>query len=616
MAVTCMGLAKLQHQPGRDDHGHEEREHHRRRGIGGNGAHIGTHHARDEQHGQQGGDHGQGGDNGRVPDFADRIHCGAAAGAAVVHPPVTGDVLDHHDGVIHEDADGKDQCEQADAVQRVAHDTGRKECKQDGDRDHDQDHDRLAPADGDPDQCHDGQRRQAKVEQQFIGLFVGSLAVVTGDMDDDIPGDHVAFKTLDGMKDLFADGHGIGTGTLGNGQGHGRHARKARLGAVKLEDARLGGVGDKGHICHIADVDGAAVARGHQKVFDFGQVGQSPTGGQANLTPVFPHSPHRETAVRTLDLGGQRLQRQARLRQPFGVGADPDFFGGFTNDIGQADIGKRRDCHLNLARNAGQVCGGPAVGGLGARGECQHLDRHIVDAATDDQRFRNALWNAVQIGAYLFMDADDRGVRFRSDDEAGGHQHAVILRLGIDMLDAGDRLDDGFQRFGHKLDRILGPQAVSADMDIDHGHGNLRLFLARERDQGDDAQKHGRDQGKRGQRRGDERMGQRTGNTAFGRGDHGRITVSPLRRPDRISTIGPSGVATTGPGTTVTVRAAPPVPISTRSSPALRRIAACGTTSAARVPTLTWTRMRWPTNVPDRPSTATSTVTRPFSIRG
>ena len=56
--------------------------------------------------------------------------------AAIAHCPVARDVLDHHDRVVDQDADGEDQREQADAVERVAHQPRRKEREQDGGRDH------------------------------------------------------------------------------------------------------------------------------------------------------------------------------------------------------------------------------------------------------------------------------------------------------------------------------------------------------------------------------------------------------------------------------------------------------------------------------------------------
>ncbi len=58
------------------------------------------------------------------------------------------------------------------------------------------------------------------------------------------------------------------------------------------------------------------------------------------------------------------------------------------------------------------------------------------------------------IGADLLVDAQDRVVRVGADQEARGHHDAVVLGLAVDVLDAVDALDDGFQRLGDQFDRV------------------------------------------------------------------------------------------------------------------------------------------------------------------
>ena len=45
-------------------------------------------------------------------------------------------------------------------------------------------HQRLAPANRDGDENDDRNGGEAEMEQQFVGLFVGGLAIVAGDLDD------------------------------------------------------------------------------------------------------------------------------------------------------------------------------------------------------------------------------------------------------------------------------------------------------------------------------------------------------------------------------------------------------------------------------------------------
>ena len=172
---------ELEHQPGRDHDRDEEGEQHRGRGIGRNRRHIGAHQPGHEQHRQERRDHRQRRDDGRIADLGDRLDRGLHARAAVVHRPMPGDVLDHDDRVVDQDADGEDQREQADAVDGVAHQIGGEERQQDGGRDDDERDDRLAPADGDRDQHHDRDRGEREMEQELVRLLVRGLAVVARD---------------------------------------------------------------------------------------------------------------------------------------------------------------------------------------------------------------------------------------------------------------------------------------------------------------------------------------------------------------------------------------------------------------------------------------------------
>ncbi len=167
------------HQPGGDDHRHEEGEDHRRRGIGRDRRHVGAHHARDEEHRQQRGDHSQRGHDGRVADLAHRVNRGLSAAAPVLHRPVPRDVFDDHNGVIHQNADGKDQREQGHPVQREAPGpTGEQGGRQRQD-DSSPDDGRFAPAQRQPDQSDNGARGKYQFVNQLAGFVVGGLPIVT-----------------------------------------------------------------------------------------------------------------------------------------------------------------------------------------------------------------------------------------------------------------------------------------------------------------------------------------------------------------------------------------------------------------------------------------------------
>ncbi len=111
-------------QPRRDDDRDEKREQHRDRGVRRDRAHIGPHQPADEHHRQQRDDDRQGRDDRRVADLGDRVDGGRDRVRSAAHVPVPDDVFDDDDRVVDQDADRKDQREQADPVDRVAHQPG------------------------------------------------------------------------------------------------------------------------------------------------------------------------------------------------------------------------------------------------------------------------------------------------------------------------------------------------------------------------------------------------------------------------------------------------------------------------------------------------------------
>ena len=77
-----------------------------------------------------------------------------------------------------------------------------------------------------------------------------------------------------------------------------------------------------------------------------------------------------------------------------------------------------------------------AVHSLRCQSQCHNRD--VIDAASDDQRFRNAGRNAIHVGADLFVHAKNCLIGLGSDDESRRHKHAIIERVGVDVFDAID----------------------------------------------------------------------------------------------------------------------------------------------------------------------------------
>jgi hypothetical protein len=115
----------LQRRPGADDEGDGQAEQHGHAGADRDGPHVGTHQARARR--PWAGSRRSTAKVARMvglPTFVHRLDHGAGEAARPGQVHVAVDVLHHHDGVVHQDADGEDEREQRDPVQGVAEQVG------------------------------------------------------------------------------------------------------------------------------------------------------------------------------------------------------------------------------------------------------------------------------------------------------------------------------------------------------------------------------------------------------------------------------------------------------------------------------------------------------------
>ena len=211
-----------QRRPRRHHEGHDQREQHRRRCTHRNRPHVRTHQATHEGHRQNGGNHGEGREDGGIADFVHRFdrYIGQRTTFARWQAEVPHHVFDHDNRIVHQDADGEDQREERDPVQRVAEDVEDEQGQRQGDGNGDQHDTRLAPAQRQRDQQRDRQRSQEEMLQQFVGLVLGGLTVVAGDRDIQVGRQKVSAQLGDFLFRCFADDRGVGAFALGQRDGH------------------------------------------------------------------------------------------------------------------------------------------------------------------------------------------------------------------------------------------------------------------------------------------------------------------------------------------------------------------------------------------------------------
>ena len=290
------------------------------------------------------------------------------------------------------------------------------------------------------------------------------------------------------MRNILRDDHRIGARPLGQRQADRGNALPLALAVARIvPDPVLGRVRPDDDGGDVLDVDRPSVPRRNQQQADIGNSRERLPGRDAANDSGVADLSGQERTIGVLHLGDELLQRDAEQRQLLRIRLDPDLLGGAAGDVGQPDA---VDLHQFGAQFVGEfveILVRPAIGGFGLRRKREHGDGDVVDAAPDDQGLGNADRNAVQIGADLLVNAQDRVVGLGADQKARGHHHAVVFGLAVDVLHPVDALDDGLQRLGDEFDRVGPAQSVGVDADIDHGNADLRLFLARNDDDGDQA---------------------------------------------------------------------------------------------------------------------------------
>ena len=408
--------------PRRDREGDEQGEHHGGAGADGNRAHVGAHEAADEGHREDGGDDGPGGEDGGVADLVDGLDgdLEQALAAAARQAHVADNVFDDDDGVVDEDADGEDQREEGDAVERVTIKVEHEERESEGDGDREEHDNRLAPAEEEEDQHGDAEDGDAHVEEQLVGFFGGGGAVVARDGDGDVGGDEGALERVDFREDGGDDIDGVGAGPLGEAEGDGGFLAGGG-GSAATEEHVVGGFG--GRIPEggdIPEIDGAALGDADDDGADLAGVAEK----RAGLQERFAIGGGLGAGVR---LGVGLLQHRHEIRsaevvggEAGGIERDADLAALAADEGGLGDGGQGFDDVVHLG-------GDPAERGVvvarAVEGDGENRD--VVDRARFDEGGGDAERDAVEIGLEFLVEADERGLEVGADLEADDRQVAA-----------------------------------------------------------------------------------------------------------------------------------------------------------------------------------------------
>ena len=204
---------------------------------------------------------------------------------------MTVDVFHHHDGVVHEDADGKDQSEEGDPVQGVPEEHAKKEGHGQGDRhSHGDDHG-LVEAEKEGDEHGHRNGGQEEMLDEFVGFLFGGSPIISGDGHLDVGRYHPPLEAPHQILNGLGNGHGIAPLLLRHVEGNSdipfSHLFRVdpfffSAGPDAEEDVVLRLRGPVHNAGHIPQIDGGPVPRAHHHILQI-------VGGSEVVANLHPH---------------------------------------------------------------------------------------------------------------------------------------------------------------------------------------------------------------------------------------------------------------------------------------------------------------------------------------
>ncbi|MCY1400589.1 hypothetical protein D9M71_156830 [compost metagenome] len=200
------------------------------------------------------------------------------------------DVLHHHDGVVHHDADGQHQAEQAQGIDGKAEQVQAGHGADDGHRHRQQRDDRGPP--GLQEEEHHDHHQGDGLEQRLHHGVDARLHGAGGVVDDTViqPGRELGLQLLHGGLDAGGDVQGVGSRRLHDRQGHGRLL--AQIGAHTIL------LGRQFDARHVAQQRGASIMLGAQDdVAELLNAAQTAVSGDRHLERgALDHGCHSDAA--------------------------------------------------------------------------------------------------------------------------------------------------------------------------------------------------------------------------------------------------------------------------------------------------------------------------------
>ena len=400
-------------------------------------------------------------------------------------------VLDDHDGVVHQDADGEDQGEERHAVQRESPRPRGKQRRGQRQNHCAADNGGFASTERQEHQCDDRRGGEQQLLDELLRLVVGGGAVVARFRDLDV-------VRYDGIaQHLHATHHGVGyvngvlARFLGDGDGHGRILAAVLAGHALPDIAtrRKGTITDGGHVLQ---ENRLAVADADHQFRDIVGILEEGAGFDGDRAIGHEQFAHRQTEVGRLQCSPKVGDGHTGAGHAGRIDLDDHSAAGSANRIHLAGTSDPFEIGLDAVGNPLQVKGADR-GVLAEKRE--RNDGHVIDALGLDQRAQDtqALRQPISIGIDGVVEPHQRlGARYPHLVLHGQYGKARPRDRHY-VLDAGDLRQHLLGRRGDHLFHIPCRCAGKWDQHVGHRHVDLWLLLAWRHEHGEHAQEKGAD---------------------------------------------------------------------------------------------------------------------------
>ena len=388
-----------------------------------------------------------------------------ASGCPVL-PQAAKDVLHVDDRIVDEFADGNRQSSERHCIDRESGEMKDRRCGEDGNR-YGGERDRRRSPVQEKGEEHDG-HHDDRLEQHHLEIVNGRLDEV-GLAEQDLigfhPGREASRRLLQALLDFACQDDRIDAGLLFHGDNDGWFPHVTRVSALELR--RKLDLGD------LAQVDRRVASRRHHQIAQVVQAGAAADVADQVFARILVRisssgidAELRQRAFKLVVADAQRPQRRR-------IGRDavlPDFAPNrdHLRDAGNGEQARAEHEIRSFAQlhRAGAVAGDGDQQYLAHDGADRAHDRTAVGGklvANDGQALRDQLPIAIDVGAPVEFDIDDRqaDTRYRADPDDPGHAvHLGLDRKAHELLDLqrGQAL-----RLGHDGHR----RAVEVGKDVD-----------------------------------------------------------------------------------------------------------------------------------------------------